>query len=98
MLRGVLSFFVVNGWPTRARDISDSGAIVGWSTDNAPLVRTVGFVTEVDGTQCQSITIPESELLSFPGIDLTTAQSIKNSGEVVGNDFEANVSFIATPQ
>jgi len=95
---GVLSFFVVNGWQTRARDISDSGAIVGWAADNDPLVRTVGFVTEVDGTQCQSIAIPDSELLSFPGIDLTTAQGIKNSGEVVGNDIEANVSFIATPQ
>lgn len=94
---GFLSYFVVNGWQTRARDITDSGAIVGWAID--PLTGMArSFITELDGAQCQSINIPEADLLVFPGSNLTAAQSIKNSGAVVGNDLETTVGFIATPQ
>lgn len=94
---GNLSYFVVNGWRTRARDITDSGTIVGWAPD--PDTGTIkSFVTELDGTQCQSITIPDAELLAVPGSDATAAQGIKNSGEVVGTDLNGPVGFIATPQ
>lgn len=100
---GNVTYFDVNGGRTRARGITDSGTIAGWSVDIGGFH---GFVTELDGTQCQSITIPEADLLAFPGGDVDWSfvlQGIKNSGEVVGYYQIPDVdiifhSFIATPQ
>jgi uncharacterized membrane protein len=94
---GAVTYFDVNGWRTNARDITDPGTIAGWVFDSDTGV-TKGFITELDGTQCQSITIPDSDLLALPGGTLTVLQGIKNSGEVVGNDLDGNQSFIATPE
>jgi uncharacterized membrane protein len=94
---GTVTFFDVNGWTTSARDITDSGTIAGWVFDpDAATFKSI--VTELDGTQCQSIAIPDSELLIIPGALSTVAQGIKNSGTVVGNDVDAIRGFIATPQ
>jgi len=96
---GDVTYFDVNGWPTRARGITDSGAIAGWVMD--PDTGSIySFVTELDpdGPQCQSIAIPGSALLAFPGEYQTAAQGIKNSGEVVGNALDTLKGFIATPR
>lgn len=94
---GAVTFFDVNGWTTSARDITDSGTIAGWVFD--PDSATFkSFVTKLDGTQCQSITIPDSELLALPGGLSTVAQGIKNSGEVVGNELDSIRGFIAIPK
>lgn len=94
---GTVTYFEVNGKSTRARDIADSGAITGWAIDPITGIAK-SFVTELDGTQCQSITIPDSELLAIPGPTFTAAQGIKNSGEVVGNELNSYRGFIAIPK
>lgn len=94
---GTVTYFDVNGWTTRARGITNSGTITGWVFDpDAASLKS--FVTKLDGTQCQSITIPDSELLVVPGGFSTVAEGIKNSGDVVGNEADAIRGFIATPQ
>jgi hypothetical protein len=97
---GTVTFFDVNGWRTRARGITDTGTIAGWVTD--PGTRMIkGFVTEYDGTDCLSITIPEDELLVFPGSNITFVEGIKATGEVIGSyvdELDLYHGFIATPQ
>lgn len=97
---GNVTYFTVNGKRTRARGITDSGTITGWFSD--PDTGDVkGYVAELDGTQCQDITIAEADLLVFPGATETSPQGITNSGKVVGNyldDVGASHGFVATPQ
>jgi hypothetical protein len=61
---------------------------------------TKGFVVDLDGSQCQDITIADADLLHFPGSILTVVGGIKNSGEVVGtyDDGLTFIGFIARPQ
>jgi hypothetical protein len=94
---GNVIYFDVNGWSTTARGITDSGTIAGWAVDpDTDIAKS--FVTELDGTQCQSINIPVADLLAYPGGSFTAAQGIKNSGEIVGNELDGLLGFIATPQ
>lgn len=94
---GTVTFFDVNGEQTRARDITDSRTITGW-TSNFDTGEIKSFVTMLDGTQCQSLTIPDSELLIGPEVSSRSAQGISNSGVVVGSDLNSGQGFIATPQ
>lgn len=97
---GTITYFSVNGLRTSARGISDSGTIVGFIQDIAE-GEAKGFVTELDGTQCQDVVIADEDLLAFPGSTTTFGQGITNSGTVSGSYLDdTNVShgFIATPQ
>ena len=93
-------YFNVNGLPTRARGISDSGTVVGFVTDTATF-EIKGFVTELDGTQCQTITIADEDLLQFPGAINTFPSDITNSGKITGSyqdESDNGGGFIATPK
>ena len=97
---GDVRFFSVNGLRTSARGIADTGTVTGFATNPATL-ETVGFVTELDGTQCQNIVIAEGNLLRFPGAFATFPQGITNSGVVVGEYFAPGGffdGFVARPQ
>lgn len=98
--QGLVSYFTVNGQATSARGINDAGTVTGFFTDIAT-GDDLGFVTKLDGTQCQDITISAEELIVFPGAPETFPQGITNSGVVSGNyRDQAGVlhGFIATPQ
>ena len=97
---GNIIYFTVNGLRTSARGISDAGTIVGFTTDIFT-GETKGFVTELDGTQCQDIAIADEDLLVFPGSTTTFGAGINNSGVVSGSyidDLENSRGFVATPQ
>lgn len=96
---GAVIYFNVNGGSTSARGITDSGTIAGFVSDLNDGT-TKGFVVELDGSQCQSITVSDADLLQFPGALETFLEGIKNSGEVVGsfNDATNSHGFIATPE
>lgn len=93
---GALTYFSVNGLPTRARGISDDGTITGFV---ATVEGFKGFVTELGEEACQEITLPESELLAVPGAISTIPEGITNSGTVVGVAIGADSQsgFVATP-
>ena len=96
---GTVTYFSVNGGPTSARGINDAGTIAGWVNDpGSGLIK--GFVVELDGSQCQSFTIADPDLLHFPGAVITFVGGIKNSGEVVGtyDDGTTSSGYIARPQ
>ena len=98
---GNITYFSVNGGRTSARGISDAGAIVGYTEDPFTFFEAKSFVTQLDGTQCQDIAIADEDMLAYPGSSRTLAQSINNSGEVVGtyvDDAFVLHGFIATPQ
>jgi hypothetical protein len=97
---GNITYFTVNGLRTSARGISDAGAIVGFTTDFVT-GETKGFVTELDGTQCQDIVIADEDLLVFPGSTTTFAGGINNAGVVSGSyidDLGITHGYVATPQ
>jgi hypothetical protein len=96
---GSVTYFSVNGGATSARGITDSGMIAGFVDDPGSGLNK-GFVVELDGSQCQSFTIDDADLLHFPGSSGTFVGGIKNSGEVVGSydDGTTIVGFIARPQ
>jgi len=96
---GTVTYFDVNGDGTSARAIADSGTIAGFVFDSVT-GSTKGFVTELDGWQCQSITIAGADLLEFPGAVATFVGGIKNSGAVVSSyDDPTNThGYIAFPQ
>lgn len=96
---GSVTYFSVNGGATSARGITDSGTIAGFVNDpGSGLIK--GFVVELDGSQCQSFTIADADLLHFPGAVDTFVGGIKNSGEVVGgyDDGTTSLGYIARPQ
>jgi hypothetical protein len=95
---GDITYFTVNGASTNARGISDPGTIVGWIGSPSGVK---GFVTEIDGTQCQDITIADEDLLEYPEAALTFGLGITNTGVIVGEYIDENEDshgFIATPQ
>jgi hypothetical protein len=95
---GTVTYFQVNGQWTAARGINDTGTIVGFARDPSD-GNNKGFVVELDGSQCQEITIASSDLLEIPGFDALFAQGITNSGVIVGGaDDLSGHGFIATPQ
>ena len=96
---GTVTYFEVNGSHTSARGINDQGSIVGFVIDLND-GRFKGFKVELDGSQCQSITVADSDLIEVPGAERTVLQSIKNSGAIVGSydDLTNTHGFIAMPQ
>lgn len=101
-VNGAVTYFDVNGRRTSARGISDRGTIAGFVSDigTTGIDNAKGFVVDLDGSQCQSITIDDGDLLAPLGAQITLLQGIKKSGEVVGWYFDGtyNHGFIATPQ
>lgn len=98
---GAVTYFSVNGLRTSARGITDSGSVAGWVLDDPVTLAARGFVTELDGSQCQAITIADEDLLAFPDAPTTFVQGIKNSGEVVGSYTDGDGfshGYIARPQ
>jgi uncharacterized membrane protein len=96
---GSVTYFSVNGLRTSARGINNSGTVAGFvQYPGTPMGK--GFVTELDGTQCQMITIADEDLLTFPGAFFTIAHGVTPSGAVVGwyEDEFGLGGFIATPE
>lgn len=101
---GSMKYFQVNGWRTRARGINDAGAIAGWAVDpDSGQIKS--FVVSLDGSDCQSITVPTADLVEFPESYNTIAQGITNSGMISGQveNFDDNGNlimrgFVAQPQ
>jgi len=97
---GTVTYFTVNGSPrVAARGITDSGTIAGFVTDPGSGL-TKGFVVELDGSQCQSFTIADADLLHVPASSGTFVQGINKSGDVVGlyDDVTTSFGFIARPK
>jgi uncharacterized membrane protein len=97
---GAVIYFDVNGRRTSARGITESGTIAGFVSDSGT-ANAKGFVAELDGSPCQSITVDDDDLLAPTGAELTFLQGIKKTGEVVGWYSDENSvvhGFIATPQ
>ncbi len=95
---GTVTYFNVNDSTTRARGINDSGKIAGFIFTDGP---ARGFVVELDGSQCQAVTVAASDLLENDlGFDDTIPEGISNSGIVVGNVGTGLSShgFIARPR
>ena len=62
---GRLTLFRVNGQPSRARGITDSGVITGFLDDPTTVYK--GFVTKLQGSSgYQAVSIPDSSLLVSP--------------------------------
>ncbi len=96
---GTVTYFEVNGSHTSARGINDEGSIAGFFIDPND-GKFKGFKVELDGSQCQSVTVAAGDLLEFPGADATFVGGIKNSGDVVGSydDGTTSLGYIARPQ
>ena len=84
---GAITLFRVNGTTTAARGITDSGIITGFVRDPVTF-NDKGFVISLSGASYQSITIPDTELLEFPGAVSTDPEAINNAGDVVGIWFD----------
>jgi len=97
---GAVTFFRVNGRPTRARGINDAGTIVGWLNDVTP-GETKGFVVTVPtGTSFVNVSVPVTEYLSVPGNPQTFVESINNLGFISGSSADAlgtSIAFVAAP-
>lgn len=95
---GHVTLFRVNGQPTRARAITDSGVISGFLDD--PITGSKGFVTKLQGSSgFQAVSIPDASLLASPLQGATYALGITNNGVVSGSTLDtAGVEhgFIAT--
>ena len=97
---GRVTFFRVNGVPSRARGISDSGVITGFLND--PTTTYKGFVTTLQGSSTyEAVSIPDASLLANPLGGITYAQGIVNNSVVSGTAVDtAGIwhGFIATPK
>ena len=95
---GSVTYFRVNGLRTAARGINDSGTVVGF-VFNPNDGTTKGFKVELDGSQCQAITVAAGDLLEFPGFISLFPASINNSGIISGGVRNViNHGFIARPE
>ncbi|NKI34766.1 hypothetical protein HFP89_06265 [Wenzhouxiangella sp. XN79A] len=96
---GDIQYFTVNGGFSSARGLTDSGTIAGFTADPDTGV-TQGYVTEIPAGQCQDISVGPEGRVAFPGAVRTFAQSITNSGTVIGQYVDADgiqQTFVATP-
>lgn len=98
---GAVTYFQVNDQTTVARGISNSGLIVGAIRDPVTF-NDRGFVVSLrrSGASFQSIAVPGTDLLEFPGADSTTPEGITSSGDVIGIWIDTSGTFhgfIATP-
>jgi hypothetical protein len=96
---GRVTIFRVNGQPSRARGISDSGEITGFLNDASTTYK--GFVTTLQGSSAyQAVSIPDAKLLANPLGGITYAQGVANNGAVSGTAVDTTGlwhGFVATP-
>lgn len=97
---GTVTFFRVNGRPTRARGINDAGSIVGWLNDVTP-GETKGFVVTVPtGAGYANVSLPVTEYISVAGNPQTFAEGINNLGFISGSASDGvggSIAFVAAP-
>jgi hypothetical protein len=80
---GQETFFRVNGFPTRARGISDKGEITGFISTPAG---AKGFVVRLRTRgDYQELTVPDGDLLEVPGAFSTFTGDIDNQGNISGS-------------
>jgi len=95
---GTVTYFEVNGSHSSGRGINDQGSIAGFFLDlNDGYFK--GYIAELDGTQCQSLTLGPSDILDVPGTDETIAAGINNAGVISGGagSGDSSIGFIARP-
>jgi hypothetical protein len=89
---GRLTLFRVNGMPTRARGITDSGVITGFLDDPTTVFK--GFVTKLQGSSSyQAVSIPDSSLLVSPLQGATYGLGIANNGAISGSTFDTTAGL-----
>jgi len=96
---GSLSFFRVNGMPTRARGINNAGEIVGWISDATGSV-VQSFKVTISGAAYEDITVPAADLIEAPGFVRTIAEGINDAGFISGSVYDAagtSFGFVAAP-
>ncbi|MBL8516084.1 MAG: hypothetical protein JNM76_03850 [Betaproteobacteria bacterium] len=97
---GTLTFFRVNGLPSRARGINSAGEIVGWVTDSATLELKSFKVTVPGLAPYETITVAPADYLVAPGAAQTIAEGINDAGFVSGSVYYpdgSSVGFVAAP-
>ena len=95
---GTVTYFEVNGSHSSGRGINDQGSIVGFFIDLTD-GNFKGYKAELDGTQCQSLTLGPSDILDVPGTNETIAAGINNAGDISGGTSfgDTSIGFIARP-
>lgn len=96
---GTLTFFRINGLPSRARGINSAGDIVGWFNDPTGLVAS--FKVNVPGLlPYETITVAAADYIVAPGATQTIAEGINDAGFISGSVYDAagiSQGFIAAP-
>ena len=95
---GTVTYFTVNGSDrTAARGINDEGSVVGFFRDPDD-GKFKGYKAELDGTQCQSLTIGQNDILDVMDSDGDFVQGINNKGVISGGAGfdDSSPGFIAT--
>lgn len=97
---GTLTFFRINGLPSRARGINNAGDIVGWFNDTvAGDVKS--FKVNVPGLlPYENIAVAPADYIAAPGAVQTIAEGINDAGFISGSVYDAasiSQGFIAAP-
>lgn len=96
---GTLTFFRVNGLPSRARGINNAGDIVGWFNDVGGDVKA--FKVTVPGLlPYENISVAAADYIVYPGAVQTIAEGINDAGFISGSVYDAagvSQGFIASP-
>lgn len=96
---GTLTFFRVNGLPSRARGINSAGDIVGWVNDTTGAI--LSFKVNVPGLlPYEDISVAASDYITAPGAFQTIAEGINDAGYISGSVYDAagiSQGFIAAP-
>lgn len=97
---GTLTFFRVNGLPSRARGINSAGEIVGWLTDTSTLDVKSFKITVPGLASYEDITVAAADYLIAPGAEQTIAEGINDAGFISGSIYYpdgSSVGFVASP-
>jgi uncharacterized membrane protein len=99
---GDITLFQVNGQATLARGINDAGQITGWvAAFPIPGQQRIFVTTLVGAPGFEAVSIPDAELLEYPGAGGNNAEGITNTGEIAGlwtdDGGQTHHGFIATP-
>lgn len=97
---GTLTFFRINGLPSRARGINSAGDIVGWFNDTAA-GDVKSFKVTVPGLlPYENISVAAADYIAAPGAEQTIAEGINDAGFISGSVYDAaglSQGFIAAP-
>lgn len=97
---GTVTFFRVNGLPSRARGINDAGQIAGWFNDTAA-GDIKGFVVSVPGlSPYETIPLATADYIAGPGAIQTFIEGINAAGFLSGSLYFADghsEGFVAVP-